>query len=441
MTAALAHRGPDSSGVEAIGNCVLGNTRLAILDLSERGRQPMANADRSSWIAYNGECYNAAELREWLVSRGRSFHSGTDTEVVLQLYDEIGDACVERLRGMFAFAIWDAPKNRLLLARDRLGIKPLYYSLTPDGIVFASEIKALLASGIVSPRIAPHGVRAFLQLGHIPAPWTAIDGVQPLEPGHFAIWQDGKFQKSGYWELKAHANGSGVKHAAEAGGGLSGRLLEATRLHLISDVPVALFLSGGIDSAALGALAQRAGADRLAALTIGFEEKSFDESEPSRRTAELLGIPHTVLTLSGNEILTSLDHAMWAMDQPTVDGLNAYWICRTAARAGFKVALSGQGGDELFGGYASLRWFERFTHVAGWLKPVPRGLASAMLDHDAFPFRWRKLSYLAGADDPFVAAELAVKIHFLQRDVQELLDPSLAEAGEDGEFAGRGEGG
>jgi asparagine synthase (glutamine-hydrolysing) len=439
MTARLAHRGPDSSGVEAIGNCVLGNTRLAILDLSERGRQPMANADRSSWIAYNGECYNAHELREWLTARGRSFHSGTDTEVVLQLYDEMGHACVERLRGMFAFAIWDAAKNRLLLARDRLGIKPLYYALTADAIVFASEIKALLASGVVSPRIAPHGVRAFLQLGHIPAPWTAIDGVQPLEPGHCAVWQDGKFKKSGYWELKAHANGSGVTSTDEAGDGLTEQLLEATRLHLISDVPVALFLSGGVDSAAIGALAQRAGADRLTALTIGFEDRALDESEPSRRSAELLGIPHRVLTLTARETHESLDHAMWAMDQPTVDGLNAYWICRTAARAGFKVALSGQGGDELFGGYASLRWFERFTHAATWLKPVPKGFATAVLDHDSLPFRWRKLSYLAGADDPFVAAELAVKIHFLQRDVNELLDPELAAAGDDGEFAARGE--
>ena len=439
MTAALAHRGPDSSGVEAIGNCTLGNTRLAILDLSERGRQPMANANRSSWIAYNGECYNAGELREWLASRGRNFHSGTDTEVVLQLYDEIGDACVERLRGMFAFAIWDAAKNRLLLARDRLGIKPLYYALTADAIVFASEIKALLASGIVAPRIAPHGVRAFLQLGHIPAPWTAIDGVQPLEPGHCAVWQDGKFQKSTYWELKAHANGSGATNATCASGGLTEQLLDATRLHLISDVPVALFLSGGVDSAAIGALAQRAGADRLTALTIGFEDRALDESEPSRRSAELLGIPHRVLMLTASETHESLDHAMWAMDQPTVDGLNAYWICRTAARAGFKVALSGQGGDELFGGYASLRWFERFTHAAAWLKPVPKGFASAVLDHDALPFRWRKLSYLAGADDPFVAAELAVKIHFLQRDVDELLDPELATAGHDGEFPAFGE--
>ncbi len=439
MTAGLAHRGPDSNGVEAIGNCVLGNTRLAILDLSERGRQPMPNADRSSWIAYNGECYNARELREWLASRGRRFHSGTDTEVVLQLYDEIGDACVEKLRGMFAFAIWDATKNRLLLARDRLGIKPLYYALTADAIVFASEIKALLASGIVASRIAPHGVRAFLQLGHIPAPWTAIDGVQPLEPGHCAVWQDGTFQTSTYWELKAHANGSGATNATGVSDGLTEQLLDATRRHLISDVPVALFLSGGVDSAAIGALAKRAGADRLTALTIGFEDRALDESELSRRSAEVLGIPHRVLMLTARETHESLDHAMWAMDQPTVDGLNAYWICRTAARAGFKVALSGQGGDELFGGYGSLRWFERFTHAASWLKPVPKGFATAVLDHEVFPFRWRKLSYLAGADDPFVAAELAVKIHFLQRDVNELLDPELATAGNDGEFAARGE--
>lgn len=439
ITAALAHRGPDSNGVEAIGNCALGNTRLAILDLGERGRQPMPDADRASWITYNGECYNAAELRAWLEARGRKFHSGTDTEVVLQLYDEIGDGCVERLRGMFAFAIWDARKNRLLLARDRLGIKPLYYALTSDAIVFASEMKALLASGIVSPRIAPHGVRAFLQLGHIPPPWTAIAGVQPLEPGHLAVWQDGKFTKTSYWELKAHSNGTGAKAAADAGATLTEQLLDATRLHLISDVPVALFLSGGVDSAAIGALAQRAGADRLTALTIGFEDPALDESEASRRTAELLGIPHQVLRLTARETHESLDHAMWAMDQPTVDGLNAYWVCRTAARAGFKVALSGQGGDELFGGYASLRWFERFTHAAAWLKPVPRGFATAMLDHDSFPFRWRKLSYLAGADDPFVAAELAVKIHFLRRDVHALLDPEIAAAGNDGEFAARGE--
>ena len=432
MTAALSHRGPDSSGVKALPNCALGNTRLAILDLSERGQQPMPNGDESSWITYNGECYNAAELREWLRSRGHKFHSATDTEVVLHLYDELGETCVERLRGMFAFAIWDGGKKRLLLARDRLGIKPLYYALTPEGLVFASEIKALLASNLIPRNVNTHGVRAFLRLGHIPPPWTAVRNVQPLEPGHIATWQDGSFQKRCYWSLKPHRSGASQTKSEDTSATLSEGLLEAMRLHLISDVPIALFLSGGVDSAALGALAKFAGANQLTALTIGFEEKSFDESEASRRTADLLGIPHDVLMLSACEIRDSLDHAIWAMDEPTVDGLNAYWICRTAARAGFKVALTGQGGDELFGGYTSMQWFERFTNAATWLRPVPRSLARVVLDHDALPFRWRKLSYLAGADDPFVAAELAVKTLFLEQDMGTLLDPSLSEINSDG---------
>ena len=432
MTAALSHRGPDSSGVKALGNCALGNTRLAILDLSERGQQPMPNGDGSCWITYNGECYNAGELREWLTSRGHKFRSATDTEVVLHLYDELGEACVERLRGMFAFAIWDGDRGRLLLARDRLGIKPLYYALTPEGLVFASEIKAVLASDLISRNVNTHGVRSFLRLGHIPPPWTAVRNVQPLEPGHVATWQDGSFQKRCYWSLTPHRNGASQTKSEDISPTLSEGLLEAMRLHLISDVPIALFLSGGVDSAALGALAKVVGANQLTALTIGFEEKSFDESEASRRTANLLGIPHDVLMLSACEIRDSLDHAIWAMDEPTVDGLNAYWICRTAARAGFKVALTGQGGDELFGGYTSIQWFERFTHGATWLRPVPRSLARVVLDHDSLPFRWRKLSYLAGADDPFVAAELAVKNLFLEQDIGTLLDPSLIEINSDG---------
>jgi asparagine synthase (glutamine-hydrolysing) len=435
MTAALLHRGPDSNGIEVVDNCVLGNARLAIVDLSERGRQPMPDGERNCWITYNGECYNAAELREWLISRGHVFRSATDTEVVLHLYAELGDACVEKLRGMFAFAIWDSRQRRLLLARDRLGIKPLYYFLTPDRIIFGSEIKTVLASGLIPRRIDAHAVRVFLQLGHIPPPYAAIDGVQPLEPGHIATWKDGAFETRRYWDISPHRGSEAspapaTESASEAiSETLSENLVEAMRLHLISDVPVALFLSGGVDSAALGILAQRAGAQMLTALTIGFEDKTLDESDSSRRTAELLGIPHDVLTLSAPEMLGGLDHAIWAMDAPTVDGLNSYWICRTAARAGFKVALTGQGGDELFGGYASFEWFARFTRTAARLRWFPRPLANAILDHDAFPFRWRKLCYLAGADDPFIAAELAVKIHFLERDLTALVDPALAQAG------------
>jgi asparagine synthase (glutamine-hydrolysing) len=428
MTAALAHRGPDSRGIRELGSCVLGNTRLAIVDLSERGRMPMCNEDSTVWITYNGECYNAAELRSSLVSVGHQFRSTTDTEVVVHLYEEYGDRCVEKLEGMFAFAIWDVARRKLLLARDRLGIKPLYYNFSTSSgrLLFASEIKSMLASEAIPRKIDPSGIRAFLQLGHVPPPWTAIQGVKPLEPGYLGVWHGGSFEANPYWILPASSNGHPPDRPQQTAANLREILLESSRRQLMSDVPVALFLSGGIDSAVVGALMKQAGARSLTALTIGFEEESFDETQASRQTALSLGIPHRTIRLPASRMANSLDHALWAMDQPTVDGLNVYWISKAAAEAGFKVALSGQGGDELFGGYASHEWFERFAHVARWLKPIPQIAGGALLDHKSFPFRWRKLSYLFGADDPFVAAQLAVRVQFLEADVCELLNPCLA---------------
>jgi len=435
MVAALAHRGPDSNGVIALGECMLGNTRLAIVDLSEHGRQPMCNEDSTIWITYNGECYNAAEFRPELARRGHQFRSATDTEVILHLYEEYGEGCVEKLRGMFAFAIWDSRARKLLLARDRLGIKPLYYAPIAGGIAFASEIKALLASEIVSHKLDAAACRVFLELGHIPPPWTIVENVRPLEPGHLAVWKDGNFQSRAYWKLPMPGNGRRNVSSETIAQPLGDLLLDSCRAQLMSDVPIALFLSGGVDSAVLGALMRRAGADRLTALTIGFEEKQFDESAGSRRTAQLLGIPSRVIRLSASEMEGSLDRAIWAMDQPTVDGLNAFWISLVAAQAGFKVALSGQGGDELFGGYESLAWFDRFSSAAGLLRPLPNAVGRGILDHRAFPFRWRKISYLVGADDPFVAAQLAVRLLFLETDVRELLSPALGPSNSHSEAA------
>ncbi len=428
MTAALAHRGPDSHGLRDLGPCVLGNTRLAIVDLSERGHMPMCNEDSTIWITYNGECYNASELRTSLVALGHRFRSSTDTEVVVHLYEEYGDRCVQKLRGMFAFAIWDVSRRKLLLARDRLGIKPLYYHYSAGSgcLLFASEIKGLLASQAVPRNIDSSAIRAFLQLGHVPPPWTAIQGVKPLEPGYTGVWQGGNFQTHAYWKLPITTNGHAPGGPEQIAGNLREILLESSRLQLMSDVPVALFLSGGIDSAVLGALMKHAGASSLTALTIGFEEESFDESQHSRQTANALGIQHRTIRLPASRMAQSFDHALEAMDQPTVDGLNVYWISKAAAEAGFKVALSGQGGDELFGGYASHEWFELFSHVASWLKPLPHFVGSALLDRKSFSFRWRKLSYLFGADDPFVAAQLAVRVQFLETDVCQLLNPCLA---------------
>jgi asparagine synthase (glutamine-hydrolysing) len=433
MAVAIRHRGPDSSAVQDFGRCVLANTRLAIVDLSERGRMPMCNEDSTVWITYNGECYNADELRPELIRQGHQFRSTTDTEVILHLYEEHGESCVERLQGMFAFAIWDLRAGKLFMARDRLGIKPLYYSTNANQIVFASEIKALLASGLIPRKLDPAGVRAFLQLGHIPGPWTAVQGVRPLEPGHIGVWKDGVFETKPYWTLPLSHQDAKVSpdHVAQH---LRELLLESSRKQVMSDVPIALFLSGGVDSAVLGSLMQHAGADKITALTIGFEEKSFDETESSERTAELLGISRRVIRLPAAQMAEHLDHAFWAMDQPTVDGLNAYWISRAAAEAGFKVALSGQGGDELFGGYQSAAWFDRFAHWAQWLQPFPKALGET-LNRDEFPFRYRKLSYLVGSDDPFVAAQLAVRVLFLENDARELLTPAFAHANGNSEAA------
>jgi asparagine synthase (glutamine-hydrolysing) len=427
MALAMSHRGPDSQGVQCLGPCLLVNARLAIIDLSERGRQPMSSADGQLWITYNGESYNAAELRAELEQRGHQFHSTSDTEVVLHLYQEYGERCVEKIRGMFAFAIWDIRARKLVLARDRLGIKPLYLYRSANQLVFASEIKTLLASGLVPRQLDPAGLRAFLQLGHIPPPWTAIRGVTPLEPGHIGVWHDGKWRTEAYWTLDPHA--SSTPPPEQLAASLADVLLDAMRNHLVSDVPVLMFLSGGTDSACLAAAARKAGAQNLSAMTVGFGEAEFDETELSRRTARALDIPHQVVTLDASRVAADLDHAIWALDQPSVDGLNSYWISKLAAEAGFKVALSGQGADELFGGYDSLPWFKRFTKVARWARPLPAALFGRILDQPALPFRWRKLSYLIGADDPFVASQMAVKFLFLDRDVAGLLSPALGQNG------------
>jgi asparagine synthase (glutamine-hydrolysing) len=429
MAAAMSHRGPDSEGVVCLGECLLVNARLAILDLSERGRQPMSNAEGTVWITYNGEAYNAAELREQLIDRGHQFRSTTDTEVVLHLYEEYGERCVERLRGMFAFAVWDTRSHKLLLARDRLGIKPLYVARSGERLVFGSELKTLFASGLVERRLDHAGLRLYLQIGHVPPPWTIIDGVEPLEPGHVGTWQDGVWTTRSYWSLKPCESLSISPTNNTLATELGDVLLDAMRKHLVADVPIVLFLSGGVDSACLGALARSAGAQNLSAMTVGFAEAEFDETSLTRRTAQALDLPLQVVTLAPARVVAELDHAIWAMDQPTVDGLNSYWISKLAAEAGYKVAISGQGGDEFFGGYTSLAWFERFAGIAKWTRLLPAGPFSLLFDRQGLPFRWRKLSYLFGGRDGFLASQLAVKVLFPDSDLQRFLVPPLGESG------------
>jgi asparagine synthase (glutamine-hydrolysing) len=321
MAAAMKHRGPDSQGVQEFPSCLLVNARLSIIDLSERGRMPMPSADGQAWITYNGETYNAEELRADLARHGHSFLTTSDTEVVLHLYLEYGERFVEKLRGMFAFAIWDARELKLVLGRDRLGIKPLYVHESTGQLVFASELKALLESGLVPRRLDPAGLRAFLQLGHIPLPWTAIRGITSLAPGHIGVWKDGEWRTEPYWSISPHSHPQPptAVPVAHLAADLSEILVDATRNHLVSDVPVLIFLSGGTDSACLGALARAAGARNLAAMTVGFGEAEFDESKLTRRTAEALGIPLETVTLEARRVEADLDHAIWALDEPSVD--------------------------------------------------------------------------------------------------------------------------
>jgi asparagine synthase (glutamine-hydrolysing) len=432
MTASMRHRGPDSCGVISLGHCLLANTRLAIVDLSERGRQPMSNAARTVWITYNGETYNASELRQELIGKGYFFQSTTDTEVVLHLYEEYGDDCVERIRGMFAFAIWDAQTNKLLLARDRLGIKPLYFAQQHGRLMFASELKCLLASGLIERRLNPQALRVYLQLGHVPPPWIIIDGVVPLQPGYIATWQDGEWNMRPYWSLNHCRRSETGLAGADLDEKLGDVLFEAMQRHLVSDVPIVLFLSGGVDSACLGALARSAGMENVSAMTIGFADREFDETALSAQTARALGLPFKSILISPEVVAADIDASVRATDQPSVDGLNSYWISKIAAEQGYKVALSGQGGDELFGGYTSWKWFERFEKICSWTCHFPSAL-SRFFDREQRPYRWRKLSYLFGDNDCALASQMAVKILFLESDIGRLLTPELAECSAGGD--------
>jgi len=382
MVATLAHRGPDDEGiwVDPDGCAVLGNRRLAIIDLSAAGHQPMTDRDEDIVLTYNGEIYNYKELRRDLEAAGFAFRSQTDTEVILTLYQREGPEFVRRLRGMFALAIWDRRTRRLTLARDRFGIKPLYYSRHNGMWVFASEIRAIRASRLVDTPVNPLALAAFLRLGSIPGPMTAFEGVRELPPGALLIVSDaGDGTLNRYWEVPAPA--LRVVNPKGAPSELRTLLLDSVRRHLMSDVPIGVFLSGGVDSAALVALMREIGHSKIRTLSIAFPEKEFDESGDAARIASRYETQHVVLEVRGEDVARDLKGIIASMDQPTIDGINTYYVSRLARWSGTTVALSGLGGDELFCGYASFRYVPRvlFFQRAVLGIPVGRPLLCAML--------------------------------------------------------------
>jgi asparagine synthase (glutamine-hydrolysing) len=370
MNEAQRHRGPDDRGVEQCGDVVFGNTRLAIIDTSEAGHQPMNDPETGNWITYNGETYNFKELRREL---GGEWVSNTDTEVVLRAYAKWGVEAFPRLRGMFALALWDERRKRLLLARDPLGIKPLYYYVAKDVLVFASELRALLASGLVPRRLSSEGVDSYLAQGSVAAPLTMVDGVKQLLPGHYLEVDESLGLKE--VEFAQSRREQRPSSRDEAVARLRAELEESVRLHLVSDVPLGVFLSGGMDSSALVALMSRIGDQRPKTFSVVFDEAAFTEAPFSRAVAARFQTEHQEIPLSEDRLLALLPEALVSMDQPTMDGVNTFVVSRAVKQAGITVALSGLGGDELFAGYPSFRRALKFDSLPVAARRVMRAAA------------------------------------------------------------------
>jgi asparagine synthase (glutamine-hydrolysing) len=361
----MAARGPDGLGEwlshdERVG---LGHRRLAVIDLSEQGAQPMASADGRLVITFNGEIYNYRQLRSSLEARGRTFRTQTDTEVLLQLYTEKGAAMVNDLRGMFAFGLWDAEKNALLLARDPHGIKPLYYADDGWTFRFASQVKALLAGGNISRNPEPAGWVGFYLFGSVPDPFTTYQDIRALSAGS-TLWVDrvGTHEPRRYFSIaEAYCRAEAVRPRAtdaELQIGVREAVLDSVRHHLVADVPVGAFLSSGIDSGALVGLMRDAGQADIQTVTLAFEEfrgRREDEAPMAAEIAAQYGTRHTTRIVTEQEFHDDLPKILDAMDQPTIDGLNTWFVSKAARELGLKVAISGLGGDELFGGYPSFR--------------------------------------------------------------------------------------
>ncbi len=375
MCEQMVPRGPDDGGIEAAGSeTVLGSRRLAVIDPSPAGHQPMRDPERGTTLVFNGMIYNFRELRAQLQTEGERFSSACDTEVVLRAYGRYGADCVRHLRGMFAFSIWDERDRTLFLARDRFGIKPLYYSLRDGGrLVFASEVKALLRTGLVPPKVSAAGIRSYLTYGAVSEPLTAIEGVLALPAAHRAVLRNGQLDLERYWEPPAEE--VSTSSHGEALEELRALLDDSVRAHLVSDAPLGVFLSGGLDSSLIAAIASRH-TDRVRTVSVVFDDPTLTEARYMESVVKRIGSEHITLQLRPDDLLEQLDDAFEAMDQPTFDGINTYVVARAAADTGIKVALSGLGADELFDGYGyvgRVRTLERIRRLPG---PLTRLAAS-----------------------------------------------------------------
>lgn len=349
MARELTHRGPDQDGLFCNDHVSLGHRRLSIIDLSEHGRQPLRNEDGSVHLVFKGEIYNFQELRRRLEEKGHSFSSRTDSEVIIHAYEEYGTGCLEKLRGMFAFALWDAARQRLFLARDRIGIKPLYYHYSGGRLTFASEIKAILKNPAVPRELNRQALFDYLGFEFVPAPETMFTGISKLPAGHYLVLENGQLTAEPYWDL--HFTPPTRLTYREAAERQMELLDDAVRSHLISDVPLGVFLSGGLDSSSLVAMMRRHIPGSLKTFTIGYRDRTFSELEYAQQVADFFGTEHTVLYIDGMKP-EYVERALWHLDEPMTDlsAVPLFLVCREA-RKHVTVCLSGEGGDESYAGY------------------------------------------------------------------------------------------
>jgi asparagine synthase (glutamine-hydrolysing) len=382
MTNVVSHRGPDASGYYYGDGVGLGHRRLSIIDLAT-GDQPLANEDGTVWVVFNGEIYNFAEVRAELDAAGHRFRTRSDTEVIVHGYEQWGAACVERFRGMFAFALWDARERRLLLARDRLGVKPLYYATTPNGVIFGSEIKSILQDPSVPRTWRADALDAYLTLEYIPGPATIYAHVHKLPAGHVAIAERGSLQVRRYWDLEFTGDGDAGREEAYLQR-LDELLREAVALRLISDVPLGAFLSGGIDSSTVAAYMTLMSDAPVVTTSVGFAEQAFDELAHARLVAKHLGCQHHEV-VANPDVRDILPRLAWHLDEPFADpsAVPTFYVSE-AARRHVTVALSGDGGDELWAGYTRHRvdhWETRLRGVLGPALSRAAGLVGRVLPH------------------------------------------------------------
>ena len=348
MIGCIAHRGPDQHGVYTNDSISLGHRRLSIIDLSEHGRQPMSNEDGTVWVTYNGEIYNFRELRETLEAKGHTFRSRTDTEVIVHAYEEYGPECVQRFNGMFAFALWDDNKKELILVRDRLGIKPLYYYLNGGKLIFASEIKAILQAPDVEPKINPQALYYYIGYEFVPSPNTILRHISKLLPGHYLSYKNGKVELTEYWDTQFRSEDHLPDYYETK---IRDLLTDSVRKRLVSDVPLGVFLSGGLDSSAVVALMSRCGVEPIQTFSLGYEDTTFSELDYARIIAKRFNTQHRELII--DPVTPELiEEAVWHLDEPMTDlsTIPFYLICKKA-REYVTVCLSGEGGDEVLVGY------------------------------------------------------------------------------------------